>query len=655
MCWKADPNIVGKTIRLNRRSYSIAGVTPEDFHGTEKLFQPTVFVPLSNYLTEDGLKWGEQRQTRRIFATVRLKSGVTLPRAQAELNAIAAHVRQMYPVDAEGLGFKLTRPGLLGDLLGRPARVFLGGLMALAGIVLLAVCGNLGGMYAARTADRAREIAIRIAIGSSRWRVVRQILVEALGISILGGACGCALSWAALTALAKWHPPGDYPVQFSVMPQPTIILVSLAVSMLAGVLFGMTPLRQILKTDPNEAIKSGSAAGLAGRRWALRDVLLAVQVALCCVTVTGAFVSLRGMSKALATDLGFQPRTAVVARFDLNQAGYSREAASQFQRRLLERASQLPGVQAAGYSDTVPLRGDGTSTDIFALETADFRPGNRAFAAGFYLVSPGYFAAAGTPLLGGRDVSIGDTDKTPRVALVNRQFARMLFHSDEPVGRYYKTRNGQPIQVIGVVADGKYQWITEDPQPAMFFPISQRPSALTTLVVRPSREMPELPGILRKLIAEMDSSVPIRESGVWSSQMALTFFPATVATVALGLIGAFGVLLSIAGTFGLASYAVSKRLRELSLRVALGAQARQILGAALGRVLKLLAGGSLAGILLGLAASRVLKAIVYHASAQDPVVLIAVIATMMLTGLVAVAGPLRRALRIDPAKMLREQ
>lgn len=658
-CWKtyfnADPDVVGKTIRLNRRAYTIVGVTPESFYGTEKGFEPTLFVPLANYLTDEGVNWGDQRRTRRILGIVRLRNGVTVPQARAELDAIAARIRQQYPVDEEGLGFKLTRPGLLGDLLGRPARAFLAGLMALAGIVLLAVCGNLGGLYAARTADRAREIAIRMAIGSSRWRVIRQILVEALAISILGGACGCALSWAALTGLANWHPPADWPIQLQVMPQPSLILVAMAVSMIAGVLFGVMPLGQILKTDPNEAIKSGAVQVIAGRRWALRDLLLAVQVALCCVTVTAAFVSLRGMGRAFAVDLGFQPQTAVVARFDLNQAGYSREAANQFQRRLLEKAAQLPGVQAAGYANTVPLKGDGTSTDVYAAETADLRPGNKAFSSEFYLVSPGYFAAAGTPLRGGRDVSLADTEKTPRVALVNRQFARMLFHSEDVIGRYFKMRPDRLTQIIGIVGDGKYQWIPEDPRPAMFFPISQRPSALTTLVVRPQRDMPDLPRILRKMIADLDSSVPIRECSVWSSQLGLTFFPSMVATVALGIIGAFGLLLSLAGTFGLASYAVSKRLRELSIRVALGAHAKQIVAAALGRVLTLLAGGSLAGILLGMAASRLLKAVVYQASAQDPAVLVAVIVTMTLTGALAVAGPLRRALRIDPAKMLREQ
>jgi predicted permease len=657
--WKghfgADPNIVGKTVRLNKHPYTIVGVTPEGFYGTEKFLQPDIFVPLANEASLEGVGWLEQRRAKRAFSIVRLKDGVTLAQVQAELNAIAARIRRQYPVDEEGLGFKLTRPGLVGDTLGGPARAFLAGLMVLAGIVLLAACANLGSLFAARTADRTREIAIRLAIGSSRWRILRQVLVEALAISILGGACACGLSWIALTSLANWHPPTDYPMKFTVLPQPSLILIALLISVLAGVLFGMLPLRQIFKTDPNDAIKSGGGPSFAGRRWALRDCLLAAQIALCCVTVTAAFVSLRGLGKTLTMDLGFQPRNAVLTKFELSQAGYSSESADHFQRQLLERVSHLPGVQAAGYANTTPLKGDMSATDIFSQQTTDFRPSNKAFATYVFDVSPGYFTAAGTRLLAGRDVSFADTEKTPAVAVVNREFARRLCHSDDAVGRYFKNRFGLLIQIVGIVTDGKYLSISEDPKPAAFFPISRNPSTLTALIVRPRGDAAAMAAGIRKVVRDLDSTIPIRESSGWTGQIAMSFFPAQVATVALGIFGAFGLLLSIAGAFGLASYTISKRLRELSLRVALGAQAKQILSAALGRMLILLGSGSIAGIVLGVAASRLLAAIVYHASAQDPFVLASVAFTMVLTGSLSVAGPVRRALHIDPAKLLREQ
>jgi macrolide transport system ATP-binding/permease protein len=657
--WKsdfgADPNIVGKSVRLNKHPYTIVGVTPEGFNGTEKFFQPDIFVPLSNEASLGGGDWLEQRGAKRIFSIVRIKNGATLPQARAELDAIAARVRRQYPLEEEGLGFKLVRAGLIGDTGGPPARAFLAGVMILAGIVLLAACANLGSLFAARTADRTREIAIRMAIGSSRWRILRQILVEAFVISILGGACATGLAWIALTGLATWHPPGDFPIRFTVLPQPSLILMALVISVLAGVLCGVTPLRQIFKTDPNDAIKSGGIQSFAGRRWAFRDCLLAAQIALCCVTVTAAFVSLRGLGKALTMDLGFQPRNAVLTKFELNQAGYSSEAADHFQRQLLEKVSQLPGVQAAGYANSTPLKGDSYAADVFSQQTTDFRPSNKAFTTYLFDVSPGYFTAAGTPLLAGRDVSFSDTAKTPAVAVVNQAFARRLFHSDDAVGRYFKDRSGLPVQIVGIVADGKYLMISEDQHEAAFYPISRDASTLTALVVRPRGNTAGMATTIRKVIRDLDPTIPIRESGDWYSQLAMSFFPSQVATVALGLFGAFGLLLSIAGTFGLASYTVSKRLRELSLRVALGAQAGSILSAALGRMLVLLGIGSAVGIVLGAAASRLLSAIVYHASAQDPFVLAAVAFTMLLTGVLSVAGPVRRALHIDPAKLLREQ
>jgi len=347
--WKsdfgADPNIVGKTIRRNRQPYAIIDVTPEGFYGTEKFLQPDIFVPMANQGSLNGYNWLESRHDQNIWSIVRLKDGVNMSQVQAELNTIAARATREFPKDEEKLTLKLTRPGLVGDFISGPTRAFLAGVMGLAGIVLLAACA--GGLFAARTADRTREIAIRLAIGSSRWRVIRQVLVEAFVISILGGICPCGLAWIALTGLANWHPPTEYPFKFHMMPQPSLIVMAFLLSALAGVGFGVMPLWQIFKTDPNSAIKSGSQP-TAGRRWALRDVLLAAQIALCCITVTAAFVSLRGLSKAMTMNMGINPRHAVVAKFELSQAGYSGDAADHFQRQLLERVSHLPGVDAAG-------------------------------------------------------------------------------------------------------------------------------------------------------------------------------------------------------------------------------------------------------------------------------------------------------------------
>jgi len=655
----ADPKIVGKNIRINKHPYTIVGVTPDGFHGTEKFMDLGIFVPMANEASLGGGDWlNDRRRKDVVFPMVRIRDGVTVAQAQAELNTIATRIERQDPKDEDGVQFWLAPPGLVGDFVGGPARRFLSGILVLAAILLLAACANLGSLFAARTADRAREIAIRLAVGSSRWRILRQVLIEAFVISILGGICACAFSWIALSGLSSWHPPSDYPISFHVMPRPSLIVMAFFISMVAAILFGVMPLRQIFHADPNDAIKSSSQA-TTGRRWALRDFLLAGQIALCCITVTAAFVALRGLNASLHMNIGFNPKNAVMAKFDLGEADYSVESGGRVQRLLLEKAAALPGVQAAAYASGTPLT-DPITVPVYAQQMTDLKPSNKAFEPFVYSVSPGYFSTAETPMLAGRDVSFADTAQTPRVAVVNQTFARHMFHSDDVVGRYFKDNNGVLVQIVGLVKDGKYFILSEDPQEAMFFPITQQPSLKTELIVRTRPDASggatgDMAAAVGKMIRDFDTAIPIRISDSWMNQLSFSFFPSQVAAMALGLFGAFGLILSIAGTFGLASYSVSKRVRELSIRVALGARARQILSAALGRMMILLGTGCLLGMVLGAAASHLLAAIVYQASALDPLILGGVALTMLLTGVLSIAGPVRRALGIDPAQLLREQ
>ncbi len=651
----SDPNIIGKNIRLNKHSYTIVGVTPPGFNGTEKILQPDIYIPMSNEASIDGVDWLDSRTRQQPYGVVLVKEGVTPRQVQDDLDAIAARAKKQYPKEEDDLGYHLTRPGLVGDFIGKPVSGFLVGIMVLAGIVLLAACANLGSLFAARTADRAKEIAIRMAIGSSRWRILRQILVEAFVVAIAGGACACFLAWIALTNLSNWHPPTEFPMRFFVMPRPSLVVAALVISVLAGILFGLMPLRQIFKADPNDAIKGGGSQAGTQRRWALRDVLLAAQIALCCVTVTAAFVSLRGLHKSLTMDLGFNTKNVIRTTLDLGQSGYSDDDSGRFQRRLLESVSHLPGVDSAGYANITQLSLYQTTLPVYPQTTSDFRPSNSAFEAFIYDVSPGLIATTQTPLLAGRDVSFEDTSTTPPVAVVNQEFARRLFQSEDVVGRYFKTQGGKSVRIIGLMGDGKQFTLAEDPEAAMYFPTTQASDRRTTLMVRTRRDTGDMVATIREIVRNQDRSVPVLESGTWDDALALAMFPSRLATIALGIFGAFGLLLSIAGTFGLASYSVSKRMRELSIRVALGAQAKQILATALGRMLTLLAVGSVIGVVLGVAASRVLSAVVYQATAKDPFVLAGVVFTMLATGLLSVAGPVRRALHVDPAKLLREQ
>jgi predicted permease len=407
--WKsdfgADPNIVGTMVRIDKHAYTIVGVTPEDFYGTEKIGLTDIFVPMANEASLDGTDWLESRSYKNIFSIVRIKDGITLPQVQAELNTIAGRISRQNPKDEEGLALKLARPGLVGDFIGGPVRGFLVGVMVLAGIVLLAACANLGSLFAARTADRTREIAIRMAIGSSRWRIFRQVLAEAFVISIFGGACACGLAWMALTGMAEWHPPTPFPIKFLVMPQPSLILIGFIISVLAGVLFGVIPLRQIFKTDPNDAIKSGGSQASSGDA--------AGHSAMCCWRPRSPSAASRSplplsrcaaWAKALTMDLGFKPQNAVRTQFDLSQAGYtSGAAADRFQRQLCsKRPSQMPGVDAAGYANATPARPRRVPmAGVYSQQTVRISdPTNKAFDTYFYKRLPGIPGRLGNTIAG---------------------------------------------------------------------------------------------------------------------------------------------------------------------------------------------------------------------------------------------------------------
>ncbi len=335
-------------------------------------------------------------------------------------------------------------------------------------------------------------------------------------------------------------------------------------------------------------------------------------------------------------------------------AGYIGDQVSPMQKRMLDAVVGIPGVESVGLSDPLLLN-DTQSADVFSDQTTDLRPANAAANVYMFHVSPDYLRAEGTTLLSGRDFTWHDDKNGPRVAIVNREFARKLFGSTEnAIGGYWKMRDGTRVQVIGITENGKYSSLTEDPHGAMFLPILQSPSSSAFLVVRSKRDPRVLGPAIRNTLHRLDAALPV-DMETRYDEMVTVLFPAQMATITLGVMGGMGALLAITGIFGMAAYSVSKRLRELGIRVALGAQRKEVLKAALGRAFRLLALGSASGLLLGILASRVLAFIVYEATPRDPLVLAGVVVAMAMLGLVAAWIPARRALSIDPMVLLREE
>ena len=354
--------------------------------------------------------------------------------------------------------------------------------------------------------------------------------------------------------------------------------------------------------------------------------------------------------------LGIRPEGVTVATLDLNLGGYKGDdALKAVQQRLLESVRQIPGVTAAAYSNTTPLSIDQSDSYVYPPDTVAFTADKSRFGANYYEVSPSYFATAGTRLLAGRGFTEHDDAHAPKVAIVNQTFARQLFGTENAIGKHYLTGRKNELEIIGIVEDGKYSTLTEDPRPAMFWPIAQSADNDTVLLVRSGRSSAEMVPLVREAIARVDSGLPTFLLAPWTDAISMVTFPARAATIALGVLGGLAMMLAVTGIFGVATYTVSKRMRELGIRVALGAQHKQVLRAALERTAILLALGSVAGLALGVAASRLLASIVYQATASDPLVILGVAATMALIGLISATFPARRALSVDPATLLRDE
>jgi predicted permease len=649
-----DRAVVGRTVQLNKHPYTILGVAPQNFHGTELFYAPSFWVPLVDQGQVDGWSGLKSRGNRGMELLGHLKAGVTPAQATADLNLVAAYLKKAYPKEDDGMSFKLARPGLAGDMLGGPVRAFLAGLMALAGLILLAACANLGSLFAARAADRSREIALRLALGSSRKRILRQLFTEAVMVSLMGGTVGLLGSVVLLRWLSVWQPVASFPVRVPVSPDWHVYAVAVLLALVSGLLFGVVPVRQVLRANPHEVVKAGST-GMTGRRVTARDVLLSVQIAICAVLVTSSLVAVRGLIRSLHSDFGFAPQGVMLVDTDLDMAGYSGDQVAIMQRRAIDAAATIPGVTAVGLIDRQPL-GMGWNTNVvFKGDVTDMKVSNKSADAYQYRISPGYFHTASTTLLTGRTLTWHDDSKAPHVAVVNAEFARVVFGSvKSALGGYYKLQDGTRFQVVGIVANGKYQTLTEEQQPAMFFPILQMPSSSTTLVVRSKGDPQQLVTSLQDALHKLDAGLPFTIN-TWTKTLDSALFASRVATVSLGVLGVLGAMLAVTGIFGMAAYSVSRRLRELGIRIALGAQRREVLGAALGRAFRLLVFGSVAGLVLGLAATKVLAFIVYQASPRDPLVLAGVVLIMLLLGLLAAWIPAQRALKADPLMLLREE
>jgi predicted permease len=655
----ADRNVIGKSIKINGYLFTIVGVASPSFVGTELIMAGDFWVPMSMELEiEPGNDWFHSRSAGNIWVMGRLKPGVSRAQAQADLDRIAQQLARAYPNMFDPRArFKLSRPGLIGQALRKPITGFGVVLTAIAGAGLMLACINLAGMLLARASDRHREIGIRLALGASRFQLLRQLMTESLLLAMSGGLLGFGIAVAACRLFTSWRPGFDLPINTALRPDGAVLCFTLAVALSTTVLFGLAPALQAIRTDLVPSLKN-EPVSIRLRRWNVRDLLVTGQIALSVILVISSVLVVRSLQHALTLNLGFNPNDAVSISFDLRLKDYSDERSRHFDAELVRRVSTLPGIEATGIVSNLPLRVDhGNDNLVSRTDRPVPKPADRSVAT-IYNISPGYLKAAGTRLLYGRDVNSFDRRGAPPVALVNEALVHTLFGNENPLGKHVRMSPDpadKGVEIIGVVETGQYEFLGEDPHPAVFLPIAQTGTGWTTLVARTRLTPQNATELLQKTVLDLNPELSFSNAGSLKDQLALPLFPARAAAIVLGVFGALAMVLAATGLFALVAYAVSRRTREIGIRMALGAQAVQVLSSVLRRTLVLCAVGLSIGTIVTLAAGQLLSAVLYGVSPRDPITYITAFLLMTTVALLACWNPAARAVHIDPARALREQ
>ena len=658
-CWQQrfgrDNDIIGKSVIVNGRSYMVIGVAPQGFFGTEIISAPDLFFPLAmQEQLELGNSWLENRRAENIFIQGRLKPGITSARAQTVLNGIAEQLELEFPEINEGRRVALSPPGLIGLTLRGPVLGFAGLLMAVVGLVLLLACTNLANLLLARAAERRREIAVRLAIGASRFRVVRQLLTESVLLAFAGGVIGLLPASWLVDLVTAFKLPLNVPLAFELHIDYRVFIFTFLLSLVTGVLFGLLPALQATKADLVPALKDEVSFGGHRRSW-LKSSLIVAQVSLSLVLLVGGGLMVRALKQAQNINLGFEPQRAVEVAFDLRLQGYSSAQAREFQKRVLDRVRALPGVKSAGIGDLVPVDLHFSRGAVF-VEGQPLERITNIPTAMYNRVSPGYFQAMGTRMLQGRDFTEQDDDKAPRVAIINEAFAKRFFPGEDPIGKRFNVNRPDAVKttVIGVIEDGKYANLNEDARPFVARPLWQSEVGATSVIARSDGDPQRLKAAVGSEVQQLDPNLPMANNTL-VEKLSLPLLPARIAASVLGGFGLLALALAAIGIYGVISYAVSTRTHEIGIRMALGAQKTDVVRLVLGQGMSLTMLGVVIGFAAALVLTRFLKTLLFGLSETDPTTFLAASLLLVSVALAACYLPARRATKVDPMIALRHE
>ncbi|MBI1875989.1 MAG: ABC transporter permease [Acidobacteria bacterium] len=653
----ADPTIVGRTVKLNGLGFTVIGVAPEGFRGVNSLFSPDLWAPLTMYaqlLPPQLRSWYDERRALLLFAAGRLKPGVTLAQAEANLKTIAKALEAEYPKPNLGRGVTL-RPLVEATIFPGIRQIFvLGGaiLMTVVGLVLLIACSNVANLLMARASARKQEIAVRLALGARRGRLVRQLLTESVLMALIGGILGLGVAAIGRDLIWSMRPPFLAQNLVDLTLDPRVLGFTAGVSLLTGILFGLIPAFQASRADVVSALKEESrSAGPSRRRLSFSNGLVVFQVALSLVALAAAGLFLRSLQSANQISPGFDVEKLAVVNVNPGQAGYSNARSEEFYRLVTERAMGTRGIESVSWTSLIPLAG-GLFRTIMPEGHENEKDGGRVLSVAD-TIAPGYFQTTGIQLLRGRDFTSADREGAAHVAIVNQTMADRFWPNQNAVGKRFKFYTDDFFhEIVGIARTSKYNTIGEDPQIAVYTPLAQNMTDVMALVVR-AGDPPAALGAIQSGIRLIDRNVPLTFPFTMRELVYQSLWPARMAAVLLGILGGLALVLASVGLYGVMAYSVSQRKHEIGVRMALGAGQPTVLRMVLVQALRLVSVGLVLGLIGALAVSRLVVRLLFGVSATDPTTFVGVALVLVIVAAVASYIPAFRASRVDPLKALR--
>ena len=657
-----DPRILGQTVQVNQHAFTIIGVLPQSFHGTYYFIDPDFYIPLTMIPTVDPNNADilTRRNASDLRVVGRLLPGVTPAMAMAAAEPTNRRLAEQYP-DSHKEVFLQVEPELharpepgLGGFMATLSAVFMG----LVGLVLLIACANVANLILARANARRKEIATRIALGATRWRMIRQLLTESILLAFMGGLAGLLLArWVAM-GLMSIHLPTDIPIRlFDLQMDWRIFAFSFVAAMLTGLVAGIIPALQTSRTDLAETLKEGGRAGGGAGRHRMRNILVIGQVTVSLLLLACAGFFIRSFQNSARVDMGFRVENTLLVSVDVGLQGYNEQRGQQFYQQLTDRVKTLPGVRAAAISSFIPMGYDASNISVYLPEHAasDKSSVETVFSDS---VQPGFFGAAGVKVIQGREFTVADTATAPSVAIINEAFAKKIWPGQDPIGKtFQKEKNGPVIQVVGMTSTGKYLFLYESPVSYVYFPLVQNYNTTATIFVYTDGDPLRQVEPVREQIRQLDATLPV--FGVTSMDSHVHYgkplLPARLGAILVGAFGILGLALAAVGVYGVVSYSVSQRTQELGLRTALGAQRSDVIKLVLRQGLGLALVGVSIGLVLAFALARAIRAVLYGVTSTDYVTLVFVSALLFAVAFVATYIPALRATQVDPVVALRHE